>query len=158
MKRQGLTHSVTEVKHGKTVLLPTLASRPQGKLMEVRVQEGGESKCCPVTGQKGVELPGDITPRESGRTSTGSFFTGQHSGFCSWHLDETYIKVNGRWAYPYRAVDSRGRTVDFYFSPHRNTNAAYRFLGKILNNVKQWKIPRIISTDKAPTPPGHWRY
>jgi IS6 family transposase len=30
------------------------------------------------------------------------------------HMDETYVKVNGRWAYLYRAVDSRGRTVDFY--------------------------------------------
>ncbi|MBM4755218.1 DDE-type integrase/transposase/recombinase, partial [Klebsiella pneumoniae] len=24
-----------------------------------------------------------------------------------WHMDETYVKVNGRWAYLYRAVDSR---------------------------------------------------
>ncbi|AWZ95536.1 DDE domain protein (plasmid) [Enterobacter hormaechei] len=31
-------------------------------------------------------------------------------------MDETYVKVNGRWAYLYRAVDSRGRTVDFYLS------------------------------------------
>jgi len=45
------------------------------------------------------------------------------SGFCSWHLDETYIKVNGRWAYLYRAVDSRGRTIDFYLSPRRNSKA-----------------------------------
>ncbi|WP_407239909.1 DDE-type integrase/transposase/recombinase [Escherichia coli] len=38
--------------------------------------------------------------------------------------------------YLYRAVDSRGRTVDFYLSSRRNSKAAYRFLGKILNNVK----------------------
>ncbi len=36
------------------------------------------------------------------------------SNLCPWHMDETYVKVNGRWAYLYRAVDSRGRTVDFY--------------------------------------------
>ncbi|MFS3261951.1 DDE-type integrase/transposase/recombinase, partial [Escherichia coli] len=36
------------------------------------------------------------------------------SDLCPWHMDETYVKVNGRWAYLYRAVDSRGRTVDFY--------------------------------------------
>ncbi len=59
------------------------------------------------------------------------------------------MKVNGRWAYLYRAVDSRGRTVDFYLS-RRNSKAAYRFLGKILNNVKKWQIPRFINTDKAP--------
>ncbi|MFP7504796.1 DDE-type integrase/transposase/recombinase, partial [Klebsiella pneumoniae] len=51
-----------------------------------------------------------------------------------------YVKVNGRWAYLYRAVDSRGRTVDFYLSSRRNSKAAYRFLGKILNNVKKWQI------------------
>ncbi|WP_250150569.1 IS6 family transposase, partial [Escherichia coli] len=34
------------------------------------------------------------------------------SDLCPWHMDETYVKVNGRWAYLYRAVDSRGRTVD----------------------------------------------
>lgn len=66
-------------------------------------------------------------------------------------VDETYIKVNGRWAYLYRAVDSRGRTIDFYLSPRRNSKAAYRFPGKILNNVKGWQIPRFINTDKAPT-------
>ncbi|MDO3759815.1 IS6 family transposase [Salmonella enterica] len=32
------------------------------------------------------------------------------SDLCPWHMDETYVKVNGRWAYLYRAVDSRGRT------------------------------------------------
>ena len=41
------------------------------------------------------------------------------SDLCPWHMDETYVKVNGRWAYLYRAVDSRGRTVDFYLSSIR---------------------------------------
>jgi transposase-like protein len=31
------------------------------------------------------------------------------SDLCPWHIDETYVKVNGRWAYLYRAVDNRGR-------------------------------------------------
>ncbi len=72
------------------------------------------------------------------------------SDLCPWHMDETYVKVNGRWAYLYRAVDSRGRTVDFYLSSRRNSKAAYRFLGKILNNVKKLADPRFINTDKAP--------
>ena len=58
-------------------------------------------------------------------------------------MDETYVKVNGRWAYLYQAVDSRGRTVDFISPPRRNSKAAYRFLGKILNNVKKWRDPTI---------------
>ena len=69
----------------------------------------------------------------------------------SWHLDETYVKVNGKWAYLYRAVDQRGHTLDFYLSARRNTHSAYCFLGKILNHVKKWQIPRVINTDKAHT-------
>ncbi|NJD85465.1 IS6 family transposase, partial [Candidatus Erwinia dacicola] len=75
----------------------------------------------------------------------------QPSGFGSWHLDETYVEVNGRWAYLYRAVDSRGCTIDFYLSSRRHTKAAYRFMGKLLNNTKRLQIPRLINTDKAPT-------
>lgn len=37
------------------------------------------------------------------------------SGFCSWHIDETYIKVNERWAYLNRAVDSRALPLIFNF-------------------------------------------
>ena len=40
-------------------------------------------------------------------------------------MDETYVKVNGRWAYLYRAVDNRGRTVDFYLSSRRNRKSAF---------------------------------
>ena len=34
----------------------------------------------------------------------------------SWRVDETYVKVKGRWIYLYRAVDSRGGTTDFLLS------------------------------------------
>lgn len=33
--------------------------------------------------------------------------------YSSWHIDETYVKVNGRWAYLYRTVDQRRYTIDF---------------------------------------------
>lgn len=56
------------------------------------------------------------------------------SDFCPRHIDETYVNVNARWACLYSAVDSRGRTVNFYLSYCRNSKAVYRFLGKILNN------------------------
>jgi transposase-like protein len=39
-------------------------------------------------------------------------------------MDETYIKVGGRWVYLYRAVDKAGRTVDLYLSGNREVNAA----------------------------------
>src|SRR6201989_503258 len=35
---------------------------------------------------------------------------------CSWYLDETYLKVEGRWCYLYRAIDSSGALVDVMFS------------------------------------------
>jgi transposase, IS6 family len=73
------------------------------------------------------------------------------SDLCLWQMDKTYVKVNGRWAYLYRAVGSRGGPVDFYLSSRRNSKAAYRFLGKILSNVKKWQLLRFINTDKAPT-------
>jgi transposase-like protein len=37
----------------------------------------------------------------------------------SWRVDETYLKVNGRWVYLYHPVDSRGLTVDFLLSAKR---------------------------------------
>lgn len=50
-----------------------------------------------------------------------------------WHVDETYIKVRGQWMYLYRAIDSVGDTVEFWFSEHRDLQAAKRFLRKALH-------------------------
>jgi transposase-like protein len=49
-----------------------------------------------------------------------------------WHVDETYIKVRGQWKYLYRAIDSNGDTVEFWFRERRNLSAAKRFLRKAL--------------------------
>jgi len=49
-----------------------------------------------------------------------------------WHVDETYIKVRGRWMYLYRAIDSNSDTVEFWFSERRNLTAAKRFLRQAL--------------------------
>src|SRR6516165_8951813 len=69
----------------------------------------------------------------------------------SWRVDETYVKVRGKWSYLYRAVDKLGNTIDFYLSPTRNTAAAKRFLAKALKGLKDWEQPEVINTDKAPT-------
>ena len=53
----------------------------------------------------------------------------------SWRIDETYVKVRGKWAYLYRALDKLGNTIDFYLSATRNTKAAKRFLGKALRGA-----------------------
>ena len=67
----------------------------------------------------------------------------------SWRLDETYIKVRGKWAYYYRAIDKDGHTIDFYLSHTRNAKAAKRFLGKAIKNLSDWAFPRKLNTDKA---------
>jgi transposase-like protein len=44
-----------------------------------------------------------------------------------WHVDETYVKVAGRWVYLYRAVDQFGQVIDVYASTRRDTEASRRF-------------------------------
>jgi transposase-like protein len=38
----------------------------------------------------------------------------------SWRVDETYVRVKGRWKYLYRAIDKGGATLDFYLADRRN--------------------------------------
>jgi putative transposase len=38
--------------------------------------------------------------------------------WCSWRMDETYIRVKGHWRYLYRAVDKSGQTIDFLLTEH----------------------------------------
>ena len=59
-----------------------------------------------------------------------------------------------KWAYLYRAVAKFGDTIDFYLSATRNTKAAKRFLGKALRGWKDWELPEVVNTDKAPTYAG----
>jgi transposase-like protein len=54
----------------------------------------------------------------------------------SWRVDETYIKVKGKWHYLYRAVDKQGQTVDFLLSKHRDKAAAISFFEKAITNNK----------------------
>src|SRR3954449_9192710 len=62
----------------------------------------------------------------------------------SWRCDETYVKVNGRWTYLYRAVDKQGRTVDFRLSERRDVAAAKAFFRKAM---KHNGAPRVITLD-----------
>ena len=70
----------------------------------------------------------------------------------SWRVDETYIKVKGKWKYFYRAVDSNGNTIDFMLSAKRNKKAAKRFFKKALSSNHN-QIPRVITVDKNPAYP-----
>jgi len=65
----------------------------------------------------------------------------------SWSVDETYIKLNGKWMYLYRAVDQYGNTIDFWLSRKRDRKAAKKFLRKALRSPHNTN-PRVITTDK----------
>ena len=62
----------------------------------------------------------------------------------SWRVDETYIRVKGKWTYLYRAVDKQGRTVDFLLSEKRDKAAAKRFFMKAIGNNE---VPAKITLD-----------
>ena len=64
----------------------------------------------------------------------------------SWRVDETYIKVKGKWTYLYRAVDRDGQTLDFMLSKHRNLAAARRFFKKTITSNG---VPEKVVIDKS---------
>lgn len=68
--------------------------------------------------------------------------------FYSWKIDETYIKIKGKWHYLYRAIDADGLTLDIRLRKKGNTQAAHAFLKRL---VKQFGEPKDIVTDKAPS-------
>ena len=78
-------------------------------------------------------------------------YQGSRSG--SWRVDETYVRVGGKWKYLFRAVDKHGRLIAFMLSDRRNTNAAYRFLRKAIKAMSTYP-PSSITTDKLASYPG----
>lgn len=64
----------------------------------------------------------------------------------SWRMDETYVRVKGRWVYLYRAVDKFGKTLDFMLSRRRNKAAATKFFARALETNG---MPRKIVIDKS---------
>ncbi|AQS38979.1 DDE domain [Shewanella psychrophila] len=64
----------------------------------------------------------------------------------SWRMDETYIKVKGKWVYYYRAVDKFSAIIDFYLSETRDEPAARAFFNKAIN---QHGLPEKVVIDKS---------
>ena len=69
----------------------------------------------------------------------------------SWRVDETYLRLKGKWRDMYRAVDSTGATLDFLLTAKQDAEAANRFLAKALGRQNH-PAPRVINTD------GHGAY
>ena len=66
----------------------------------------------------------------------------------SWRVDETYVRVKGRWCSLYRALDSTGATIDFVLSGWRDAAAATRLFRKVLTDPSH-PTPRVINSDQA---------
>jgi putative transposase len=63
-----------------------------------------------------------------------------------WHLDEVFIRVQGKLHYLWRAVDQDGHVLDVLVQSRRNARAAKRFFRKLLRGLRY--VPRVIVTDK----------
>jgi transposase-like protein len=63
-----------------------------------------------------------------------------------WHVDETYIKVEGRWCYLYRAIDADGNLVETMLSPTRDMDGAKALFSCALETAGQ--VPETVTTDK----------
>jgi transposase, IS6 family len=70
----------------------------------------------------------------------------RHATGDRWYVDETYVKVAGRWRYLYRAVDQYGQVIDVLLSEQRDTAAARRFFTRALAHGP---APVEVTTDKA---------
>jgi transposase, IS6 family len=73
-----------------------------------------------------------------------------------WHVDGTYVRVDGEWRYLYRAVDGTGQTIDFMLSAKRDKKAAKRFLKCALGR-ENTRNPQAIVTDRLTSYPGALR-
>ena len=60
-----------------------------------------------------------------------SIFSSQ-DGSRHWHLDEVYLKIDGRMVYLWRAVDAEGEVLDVLVQSKRNKHAALRLMRKLL--------------------------
>ena len=71
--------------------------------------------------------------------------------FYSWKMDETYIKIKGKWHYLYQAIDADGLTLDIWLRKKRDTQAAYAFLKRLVKQFDEEEYPYILSDWEEPT-------
>ena len=73
----------------------------------------------------------------------------------TWHLDEVFVKIQGRQQYLWRAVDEDGDVIDILVQSRRNRRAAIQFFRKLLKG--QGCVPRRLITDKLRSYPAACR-
>ena len=103
--------------------------------------------------ERGVEVD-HVTIYRWVQTFTAEFIDAarpaRHAAGDRWFVDETYVKVAGRWSYLYRAVDQHGQVIDVLVSWRRNAAAARDFFARAL---QQGLAPVEVATDRAPAYP-----
>jgi putative transposase len=62
-----------------------------------------------------------------------------------WHLDEVFVKINGKQHYLWRAVDHEGEVLESYVTKRRDRKSALRFLKKAM---KRYGTPEVVVTDR----------
>ena len=68
--------------------------------------------------------------------------------YYKWRIDETYIKIKGKWSYLYRAIDAEGHTLYIWLRKQRDNHAAYAFIKRL---IKQFGKPQKVIIDQAPS-------
>ncbi|MGQ4440670.1 IS6 family transposase [Streptomyces violaceoruber] len=81
-----------------------------------------------------------------GQTYAGALRRRQPQPGDKWHLDEVFIKINGRLQYLWRAVDQDGNVLDVLVQNRRDKTAARRFFRRLLKRIGA--VPQVIVTDK----------
>jgi transposase-like protein len=74
----------------------------------------------------------------------------RHATGDRWFVDETYVKIAGRWTYLYRAIDQQGQVIDVLVSQRRDARAARTFFTRALTHGRS---PVEVTTDRAPVYP-----
>src|SRR5882672_1080876 len=81
-----------------------------------------------------------------GQTYANGLRRKSHRPGDQWHLDEVFLKINGRPHYLWRAVDQDGDILDILVQSRRDKKAANKFFRKLLKRLRY--VPRVIITDK----------
>jgi hypothetical protein len=119
------------------LLLPARGDRPLGAL--VPALRAVVPRCRGAPAERGVEVDHVTVYRwvqrfmpllaEAARPC-------RHSVGDRWQVDETYVKVAGRWRYVYRAIDQFGQVIDVFVSPRRDGTAARRFFERAIGTTR----------------------
>jgi IS6 family transposase len=103
--------------------------------------------------ERGVEVD-HVTIYRWVQTFTAEFIDAarpaRHAAGHRWFVDETYVKIAGRWTYIYRAVDQYGQVIDVLLSERRDGAAARAFFTRAL---RFGSAPVEVTTDRAPVYP-----